>query len=64
MEGHALLDGTIGARARRRLQASPDFEELELLSRCDREGRRQGVEVPEVEEALDYLRDLAATCGE
>jgi predicted HD phosphohydrolase len=64
MQGHALLDGTIGARARRRLQASPDFEELELLSRCDREGRQMGVEVSQVEDALDYLRDLSATCGE
>ena len=64
MDGHALRDGTIGARARKRLQASPDFEELELLSRCDVDGRQQGVQVPEVEEALDYIRELAAACGE
>lgn len=64
MDGHAVRDRTIGARAKRRLQSSPDFEELELLSRFDVEGRQQGVEVPDVDEALDYIRDLAATCGE
>ena len=64
MQGHALRDGTLGARARKRLQSSPDFEELELLTHCDVNGRQQGVEVPDTEEALDYIRELAATCGE
>lgn len=64
LEGHALKDGTLGARARRRLEASEDFEELVLLAECDDEGRAVGVEVPDVEEALDYLRELADTCGE
>ena len=63
MEGHALHDGTIGARARRRLEESPDFEELVLLSRCDRAGRVPGAQVPDVEEALDYVRELARTYG-
>lgn len=64
MEGHALCDGTLGARSRGRLEASEDFEELKLLVRCDRRGRARGVEVPDVEEALQYLRDLARSCGE
>jgi hypothetical protein len=63
MEGHALHDGTIGARARRRLEESPDYEELVTLSRCDREGRVRGVQVPEVEEALEYVRELARLYG-
>lgn len=64
MEGQALKDGTLGARSRRRLRESEDFEELELLVECDRNGRARGAEVPDVEEALEYLRELARTCGE
>ncbi|MBS0265177.1 MAG: HD domain-containing protein [Planctomycetes bacterium] len=63
MEGHALYDGSIGQRARRRLEESPDYEELVLLSRCDRQGRVCGAQVPELEEALDYLRELARLYG-
>jgi hypothetical protein len=63
MEGHALHDGTIGLRARRRLEESPDFEELVTLSRCDRGGRVPGTQVPEVEEALEYVRELARMYG-
>jgi predicted HD phosphohydrolase len=64
MEGQALRDGTLGARSRRRLRESEDFEELELLVECDRNGRARGADVPDVEEALEYLRELARTCGE
>ena len=64
MDAFALQEGTLGARARRRLQASEDFDELMLLAECDHEGRAVGVEVPDVEEALEYLRELARTCGE
>lgn len=59
MEAQAILDGTIGARAHRRLKASEDYEELVLLARCDRAGRRAGVEASELTEALDYLRELS-----
>ena len=64
MEAHGLLDGTLGARARRRLAESEDFETLKLLARCDRGGRQRGVDAPDLDEALEFLRDLAATCGE
>jgi len=63
-EAHGLRDGTLGVRSRRRLEASEDFEDLVFLAECDDTGRQVGVEVPDVEEALEYLRDLAATCGE
>ncbi|MEA1951799.1 MAG: tRNA adenylyltransferase, partial [Planctomycetota bacterium] len=53
-----LLDGKLGARARRRLQESDDFDELMLLAQCDRAGRQRGVEAPDLEEALDYIRGL------
>jgi hypothetical protein len=63
-EAHALGDGTLGVRARRRLEASEDFDELMLLRRCDAAGRQVGVPAPDVDEALDYLRELAESCGE
>ena len=63
MDGHAILDDTIGARARRRLQKSESYEELVLLAKCDRAGRNVGVEASELEEALDYIRELANTFG-
>ena len=55
----ALRDGELGIRARRRLEASEDFDDLMLLCDCDRLGRQQGVQVPDVEEALDHVRQLA-----
>lgn len=58
MLAHGLADGTIGARARRRLQASEWFDDLVLLGECDRGGRQVGVEAPELDEAIDYLRQL------
>ena len=64
MEAHGLLDGTLGMRSRRRLEASEDFDELTLLARCDRDGRVRGADAPELEEALEYLRELAEMCGE
>jgi predicted nucleotidyltransferase len=64
MEAHALADGTLGARSRRRLEENESFDDLVLLGQCDRRGRRKAVEAPELDEALEYLRELARTCGE
>ena len=58
MIAHTILDGTIGSRARRRLQANDSYEELVLLARCDQEGRVPGAQAPELDEALDHLRKL------
>jgi predicted HD phosphohydrolase len=64
MQGHAILEGSLGVRARRRLRASKDFEELKLLARCDQAGRQPGAPAPELDEALDYLRELSQTFGD
>lgn len=63
MEAAAIVDQTIGVRAKRRLQQSENYDELILLSRCDRAGRVAGVEATELEEALDYLRSLGTAFG-
>ncbi len=60
LEAASLRDGTLGARSRKRLEASPDFDDLMLLDRCDRQGRVRGAAVPEIEEAIAHLRKLAA----
>jgi hypothetical protein len=59
MEAHAYRDGALGHRARERLQASDDFEELMLLGELDRAGRQRGVQVCTVSEALAYVKSLA-----
>jgi hypothetical protein len=59
-----MAEGTLGMRARRRLEANESFDELELLSKCDRGGRQKDVHVPELDEALEYLRQLEQEHGE
>ena len=63
MLAHSVLDGTIGARAKRRLQQSESYDELLLLCRCDQAGRVAGVEAPELDEALDFVRELSLKFG-
>jgi hypothetical protein len=63
-QAHELREGTLGVRARRRLEDSEHFEELVVLAECDRQGRGVGVRVPELHEALHYLRELASACGD
>jgi predicted HD phosphohydrolase len=58
MEAHRLREGTLGVRARRRLKANPSFEELVLLSACDAKGRVPGASAPELDEAINYIREL------
>jgi len=59
MDAHAVADGTLGARAVRRLRESEDFDDLMLLNEWDRAGRQTGVTVCTLDEALDCLRELA-----
>jgi hypothetical protein len=63
-EGVSLVEGTLGVRSRKRLESSPDFDDLQLLAQCDRRGRVRGAQVIELSAALDELRELAAECGE
>ena len=63
MEGHKIVDGTIGSRARRRLQQNESYDELVQLARCDRDGRIPGAPAPDLDEAIDYIRDLSLTFG-
>jgi hypothetical protein len=60
MDAHAIHDGTLGHRAKVRLEQSPDYDDLLLLGDCDRAGRQPGVQVCTIDEALDYLRTLDA----
>ncbi len=63
MVAHEIREGTLGVRARKRLQRNESFEELMLLSECDHAGRQAGVEASELEEALQYLRELERMCS-
>ncbi len=59
MDALAYQSGKLGARVRRELESSPDFEDLMLLRECDDAGRVPGATVGTVDEALEYLRELA-----
>ena len=63
MDAHQLHDRTIGVRARRRLEANPNYDDLVMLGECDRAGRQRGVETTELEDALDYIRGLESRFG-
>src|SRR5438477_3877519 len=64
MEAQAYKNGTLGARARRELQTSVDFEDLMLLRELDDQGRVPGAVVGTVDEALDYLKELERSNGD
>ncbi|MCA9237857.1 MAG: tRNA adenylyltransferase, partial [Planctomycetales bacterium] len=59
MHVHAIVDGSLGRRAHRRLRESEWYDDLILLGECDRGGRVAGVEAPELDEALAYLREIS-----
>ena len=63
MVAHEYKAGTIGHRLRQKLEASPDLEDLLLLRELDDGGRECGVVVGTLDEALDYLQELARTNG-
>jgi hypothetical protein len=51
-------DGTLGHRARKRIEAHPDFQDIMLLAAADRRGRVRGGGAPSLDEAIAILRDL------
>ena len=50
--------GTLGFKARKRLEESEDFDDLMLLRELDDRGRVPGAVVPTVDEALEFLKQL------
>jgi hypothetical protein len=62
-EAQRIHEGTLGFRARKRLQESEDFTELLLLAECDRAGREPGTTVPELEQALAAIWELSEQNG-
>ncbi|HEV3438091.1 MAG TPA: tRNA adenylyltransferase [Gemmata sp.] len=62
IENHMLAleykAGTLGFKARKKLEASEDFDDLMLLRDLDNRGRVSGVVVPTVDEALEFLKRL------
>jgi hypothetical protein len=63
MDAHEYRAGRLGAKLRRELEASPDFDDLMLLRQLDDAGRVPGAAVGTVDEALDYLKELERTNG-
>jgi hypothetical protein len=60
---HKIHDNTIGSRARKRLAQNESFDELLLLGECDRGGRQIGVMTTELDDALEYIREISLTYG-
>ena len=62
IENHMLAQeyraGTLGFKARKRLEEHEDFDDLMLLRDLDNRGRVPGAVVPGVDEALEYIRQL------
>jgi len=63
MNAHEYRVGKLPVKLRRELEASPDFDDLMLLRELDDAGRVPGAAVGTVDEALDYLKELARTNG-
>jgi hypothetical protein len=51
-------DQTLGHRARRRLEAHPDFLDALLLAEADRRAHQRGYPAPSLDEAVAILRAL------
>jgi len=62
IENHMLAQeykaGTLGFKARKRLEEAEDFDDLLLLRELDDAGRARGAVVPTVDEALQFLKQL------
>ena len=55
----AYRDGTLGHRARHRLEAHPDFHDALALADADRRAHVRGYDAPSLDEAIAALRALA-----
>jgi hypothetical protein len=63
MLAHEYRAGTLGARAKKRLEASEHFEDLMALQGCDAGGRVPGATVGTVDEALAFVRRVEEENG-
>jgi hypothetical protein len=63
MHAHHYLMGSLPAKVRQELRASPDFDDLMLFRQLDDEGRIPGAAVGTVDEALDFLKELERSNG-
>jgi predicted HD phosphohydrolase len=63
MDAHDYKAGTLPAKLRKELDASPDFEDLMLLRELDDKGRVPGAAVGTLDEALDFLKELERSNG-
>jgi hypothetical protein len=63
MMAHDYLSGQLSSKQKRKLEASPDFDDLMLLRQLDDGGRVPGAVVGTVDEALDFLKELARENG-
>ncbi len=60
MHALAYLEGTLGQRVRNELRASEWLEDLLNLREIDNDARQRGVEVCTVDEAIAFVRGMAA----
>ena len=58
MLAHDFKAGTLGNRAKRRLETHTDFDDLMLLNECDVSGRVPGAYVGTVDQALEFIREV------
>jgi hypothetical protein len=63
MHAHQYLARTLPGRFKKQLEESEDLDDLLLLSKLDAAGRVSGAIVGTVDEALDYLKELARENG-
>jgi hypothetical protein len=57
--GSLACQANAGCSGKKSLEATEDFDELLILSESDIAGRKRGIVVPEVEEALAVLWELS-----
>jgi hypothetical protein len=55
----AYHDGTLGLRARHRLEAHPDFHDVLVLADAERQAHVRGYDAPSLDDAIAALRELA-----
>src|SRR5262249_45256832 len=58
VDARAYRSGEIGARLKRALEESEDFDDLMLLRQLDDAGRVPGAVVGTLDEALNFLKEL------